>query len=472
MKKMSRWLQLAGVISITGAVVLGAHQAAGAEPSAFKDVPATHWAYETVMWSKSNGISDGYPDGTFQPSKAVTESEFLVMLLRAYPEFQLEEKKAGEAWYAPYYKLAEELYWTVSGEPSKPITRGQAAELMVSVTDQLLTETESIQWLLDKGIAQGKNGPGVDGFARKDALSRAEAQTFLYRLKQQVAKVTSPDLIEPEIELQGISIGDSESQVIRQLGEPNRKDRLNSKMEWYIYNRDYSKYVQVGIMDKKVVALFSNGTGWSFGGVSYDKGLSDLKAWADGLWGDNKQVDDHVVYYLPRGLQIKLFTDAHEDGRVDGVFVTSDNNFDYIFGMDVIEDTLKSYELEVLDLTNTFRVSKGLQALTWNDQAAEAARLHSEDMAKRSFFDHTNPDGKSPGDRMAAQGLTSYRTWGENIAAGYTDAIDAHYGWVNSAGHRKNLLNSNYTWLGVGVKAAMNESEFGIYYTQNFYTPR
>ncbi|MNZ83688.1 Cysteine-rich secretory protein family protein [compost metagenome] len=225
-------------------------------------------------------------------------------------------------------------------------------------------------------------------------------------------------------------------------------------------------------MDKKVVALFSNGTGWSFGGVSYDKGLSDLKAWADGLWGDNKQVDDHVVYYLPRGLQIKLYTDAHEDGRVDGVFVTSDNNFDYIFGMDVTEDTLKSYELEVLDLTNTFRVSKGLQALTWNDQAAEAARLHSEDMAKRSFFDHTNPDGKSPGDRMAAQGLTSYRTWGENIAAGYTDAIDAHYGWVNSAGHRKNLLNSNYTWLGVGVKAAMNESEFGIYYTQNFYTPR
>ncbi|MNI91899.1 Cysteine-rich secretory protein family protein [compost metagenome] len=54
--------------------------------------------------------------------------------------------------------------------------------------------------------------------------------------------------------------------------------------------------------------------------------------------------------------------------------------------MDVTEDTLKSYELEVLDLTNTFRVSKGLQALTWNDQAAEAARLHSEDMAKRSFL--------------------------------------------------------------------------------------
>ncbi|MNZ44618.1 Cysteine-rich secretory protein family protein [compost metagenome] len=471
MKKISGWLRLSGALGIAGAVLLGSNQAA-AELLAFKDLPATHWAYDTVMWSKSNGISDGYPDGTFRPSNAVTESEFLVMLLRAYPEIQLEDKQEGEAWYAPYYRYAEEMYWTVYNEPSKPITRGQAAELMIGVTNELLTETESIQWLLDKGIAQGKTGPGVDGFARQDVLSRAEAQTFLYRLKQHVPKVTSPDLIQPEIELQGISIGDSESQVISLMGEPDRKDQLNSKMEWYIYNRDYSKYAQVGIMDKKVIALFSNGTGWNFGDTSYDKGLADLKSQADALWGDNKLVDDNVVYYLPRGLQIKLFTDAHEDGRVDGVYVTSNNSFDYVFEMEITEDTLKSYELEILDLTNTFRVSKGLQALTWNDQAAEAARLHSADMAKRSFFDHTNPDGKSPGDRMAAQGLISYQTWGENIAAGYTNAIDAHYGWVNSLGNRKNLLNSNFTWLGVGVKALMDDSEFGIYYTQNFYTPR
>ncbi|MNJ55253.1 Cysteine-rich secretory protein family protein [compost metagenome] len=139
--------------------------------------------------------------------------------------------------------------------------------------------------------------------------------------------------------------------------------------------------------------------------------------------------------------------------------------------MKITEDTYRSYELEILDLTNVFRVSKGVSTLTWNDQAAVAARLHSADMAAQNYFEHNNLEGKTPGDRMAAQGLISFKAWGENIAAGHTNAIDAHYGWINSLGHRVNLLRGEYTWLGVGVKRAEENSKYGIYYTQNFYTP-
>lgn len=470
MKRMKRWLQLAGIMGIAGTVLLGSQQITLASESVtFTDVPSSHWAYPTVMWSKDQGITDGYPDGTFKPSKPVTESEFLVMLLRAYPEIQLGEKGLDEAWHEPYYRLARELKWPIYGIPSDVITRGRAAQLMVEILGQSLAKVEAAQILLDKGIAQGKKGAGVDGFAVNDALTRAEAQTFLYKLKQQLPKVTDPEMVIPDIELQGVRIGDTEAKVVATLGEPDRKDTLNDKMKWYIYKGYYKNYMQIGIMDQKVVALFSVGTGWRFNGTD-EISLADLKVRAEGLWGEELE-SDNVLLYTPRGVVIKLFTDAHEAGRLDGLFVTSNYAFDNIYEMEVTEDTYRSYELEILDLTNVFRVSKGLGTLTWNDQAADAARLHSADMAARNYFEHNNLEGKTPGDRMAAQGLISFKAWGENIAAGHTNAIDAHYGWVNSLGHRINLLREQFAWLGVGVKRAEKNNEYGIYYTQNFYTP-
>lgn len=467
---MKRWLQLAGMMCVAGTILLGSQQSALASESlTFTDVPDSHWAYSTVMWAKNQGITDGYPDGTFKPSKPVTESEFLVMLFRAYPEIQLDSKQTNEAWHEPYYRLAREWDWPVYGIPSEVINRGRAAQLMVEMLGQSLTKTEAAQILLDKGIAQGKKGSGVDGFAINDALTRAEAQTFLYQLKQQLPKVTDPHMVIPDIELQGVRMGDSEAKVIATLGEPDRKDTLNADMQWYIYKGNYKNYIQVGIMDQKVTALFSNGTGWRFDGKD-EIGLTDLKTRAEELWGKSEVVND-TVFYMPRSIQIKLYTDSYEEGRIDGLFITSKTEFDLAHYMDITEDTLKSYELEILDLTNVFRVSKGLQPLLWNEQAAASARLHSADMAARDFFDHTNPEGKTPGDRMAAQGLIFFKAWGENIAAGHSNAIDAHYGWVNSAGHRKAMLNAKYTWLGVGVKTAIDQSKYGTYYTQNFFTP-
>ena len=114
----------------------------------------------------------------------------------------------------------------------------------------------------------------------------------------------------------------------------------------------------------------------------------------------------------------------------------------------------------------------GLSPFTWNETAAKAARLHSADMGKRNYFDHTNPDGKTPIDRLKASGAGPYRLWGENIAAGQSNAIDAHYSWLNSPGHRKNMLHSGATTLGVGVARGISTSDYDIYYTQNFFTPR
>lgn len=108
--------------------------------------------------------------------------------------------------------------------------------------------------------------------------------------------------------------------------------------------------------------------------------------------------------------------------------------------------------------------------LTWNDVLATAARLHSEDMCKRKFFDHTNPDGKSPFDRMTAAGY-KYAAAGENIAAGQTSPEDVMSGWMKSPGHCENIMNALFTELGVGY-AACAGGQYPSYWTQKFGKPR
>ncbi|WHX49024.1 S-layer homology domain-containing protein [Paenibacillus woosongensis] len=174
----NRWLKIAGVVSIAAAVWIGVPKGIWAAPSMFADVPSSHWAYEKIMWSKDQGIASGYPDGSFKPSKSVTEAEFLVMLLRTYPELQIEAAKADEIWHAPYYRLAKELNLQVKQQPHESITRGHAAQLMTGMMGTTLTVTEAVQFMLDEGFAEGKNGSGVGGFAPNDTLTRAEAQTF------------------------------------------------------------------------------------------------------------------------------------------------------------------------------------------------------------------------------------------------------------------------------------------------------
>ncbi len=87
-------------------------------------------------------------------------------------------------------------------------------------------------------------------------------------------------------------------------------------------------------------------------------------------------------------------------------------------------------------------------------------------MAAQNYFDHTALDGRSPGDRIAAAGYEAW-SWGENIAAGYTSPQSVVDGWMNSPGHRANILNSGFCDIGVGY-AYDGESHYRYYWTQNF----
>jgi uncharacterized protein YkwD len=111
--------------------------------------------------------------------------------------------------------------------------------------------------------------------------------------------------------------------------------------------------------------------------------------------------------------------------------------------------TQSSYEAEVVRLTNVERAKAGCGALTVDSSLTRSAGGHAADMVARHFFDHTNPDGKDPFERMADAGFHG-SAMAENIAMGYATPQAAITGWMNSSGHRANMLNCGYNRIGVG----------------------
>lgn len=110
---------------------------------------------------------------------------------------------------------------------------------------------------------------------------------------------------------------------------------------------------------------------------------------------------------------------------------------------------LSAYERAVVDLTNRYREQYGLAPLTADPKLCELARMKSQDMRDKGYFDHHSPTYGSPFEMMKRFGV-SYRTTGENIAMGYRTAQSVVEGWMNSPGHRANILNAGFTRIGVG----------------------
>ena len=141
-------------------------------------------------------------------------------------------------------------------------------------------------------------------------------------------------------------------------------------------------------------------------------------------------------------------------------------NYDLIYpgqqiNIPTVNSSTAAYEAEVVRLVNEERSKHGLAPLIQDWQLSRVARYKSQDMRDLGYFSHTSPTYGSPFDMMRSFGI-SYRTAGENIAKGYQSPEAVVRGWMNSPGHRANILNSSYTHIGVGYVAS------GNYWTQMF----
>ncbi|MGW0824500.1 CAP domain-containing protein [Streptomyces sp. NPDC002845] len=119
---------------------------------------------------------------------------------------------------------------------------------------------------------------------------------------------------------------------------------------------------------------------------------------------------------------------------------------------------------EVIALTNAERAGAGLPPLAADPYLTTAAQAHSADMVARAFYSHTSPDGSEPWHRAAAAGSTR-RTIGENIACGQRSPAEVVRGWMDSPGHRANILKPDFTHIGIGFAGG---GSAGTYWTQLF----
>jgi uncharacterized YkwD family protein len=129
---------------------------------------------------------------------------------------------------------------------------------------------------------------------------------------------------------------------------------------------------------------------------------------------------------------------------------------------------LKEKELEVFFLTNKERENEGKNALSLNVYLSYVASLKSEDMYAKQYFDHASPTFGSPFAMMDDFEIT-YKMAGENIAAGYKSSENVVDAWMNSEGHRENIVKDGFTEIGIGVIEKVGQ--YDTYWTQLFRTP-
>lgn len=131
---------------------------------------------------------------------------------------------------------------------------------------------------------------------------------------------------------------------------------------------------------------------------------------------------------------------------------------------DNVTGEFAAFQKEVVRLVNVERQKQGLGKLSLNAKLSNVATLKSQDMINKNYFDHTSPTYGSPFDMMKQFNI-SYKTAGENIAKGQKTPAEVVKAWMNSQGHRENILNKNYTEIGIGVAKDANGT---LYWTQMF----
>lgn len=471
----------------------------------FEDVNEAHWAADEIEYISKNDIANGYSDGTFRPNENVTRGQVAKMIVSALdlpvessPDIRFQDVDRDDPLYPYIAAVAEEGIMKGSdGEfrPQKELSRAEMA-VVLSRAFQLKGESElefadiskdywaapAIQRLVQNGITSGHS----DGrFEPGDLTSRAHFSVFLARCldeKYRVEKINTPssevNSEEKAWSFRGVTLGDDAGKVTGLLGEANSIESSRYGFDWHIYHDDYSQFVQYGIREGKVVAIYSNQDTWtSENNLRMNETKEDvIDALGDPLssirkGGGNFSVETSSAgTYKQNDQYTTYFYDAHRNHLITGVLIIDKEEEEQFrqFYAEPTKELKESYERQVFYLANAQRKRFDRGLLKWDDLVSSTARSHSAHMAGENFFDHTNPDGEDPFDRMESDGVTFFNA-AENIAYGQMSPIYAHHSWMNSKSHRQALLG-DYTRLGVGV--AFHEIKKQPYYTQNFYTPR
>ncbi len=473
----------------------------------FNDIRNDYWAKESIDYLSDSEIINGYSDGSFKPNQTITRIQTAIMITKALdldttnlPSIDYKDVSEDMTGYKSIAAVTKEgIFSGSNGQfmPYKPLTRAEMAVVLTSMYEidstweEDFTDISSNHWayhaietIADYGITTGYPDKT---FRPNNPTTRAQFSVFMHNVLENEAfdyssttdeeksdQTTDKDdntedqaeESEREFTFKGIGIGDSEQTVLDVLGEPKRIDQSRKSYQWYIYS-DEQKALQIGIQDNEVVAVFTNADM-----MEHTDGLSIHHSTNEDvfeLYGE-KEMDSSFgttdTPYMVHNNSVKFYFDRHNNHILSGVYIFKNSG---ITSDNITSAMLSDWEKEIFEQTNSFRYKYNKNPVKHHETAATTAREHSTDMLNRDYFDHVNPDGLDPFDRMSNNGI-NYTTAGENIAfisGGVFESFDLYYLWVNSLGHRQTMLNENFTHLGVGLDG----KDRAFYGTQNFVTP-
>ena len=457
----------------------------------FTDVPDGIWYHNAVEFAYENQLFNGTSATTFSPEGSMTRAMLVTVLWRQAGSPESDAAVPFTDLRANWYRAA--VRWAYENEvvngitattfvPDRPVTREQMVTILYryanrsgydcSATNRLNAfydrdtisnfAKDAFHWAVGAGIINGVSSTRLDPAG---TASRAQVATIVMRFVNLFDDDPTNDPVPPEdpdeapeppvpaasvdsIQVSGKSyrLGMTVSQLTQQAGQPSEKLTVLEGYTWYVYGADtYQHFFLAGVYGDQVVSLCASGPGFSYMGHK----MGDAKFSVD----------------ASSSCSVDLMFDQNDSNIFHCVQLTSKS----YSGSYTVSATKLANESKVdFHLVNAFRVYHGAGVLSWSDKAATSARLHSADMAANNYFSHTSLDGRSPSDRMEAQGI-NWWSCGENIAAGYYSGVEAHNSWVNSSGHRDNMLTPYFTNLGVGF-AYQSSATYRIYATENFFS--
>lgn len=333
---------------------------------------------------------------------------------------------------------------------------------------------EAINDFTYMGLVQGTAENKL--FAQRNA-TKEEAIALTLRIYEHFKYMPLYEQKNQNIVIQGISIGNSKEKVKEKLGEPLRIDQSEYGFEWYIYHNDFSNYLQVGIKNNTVVALYTNQSNWKAkNGISMGMTRTEIsQKYGRPVQNIEKANHTHmftpldaVDRYMEEDYYVYFFYDSFKKDTLAGVMLIhriAERELEGYQGQ-LTEEVRQGYQKQIFDLANTERVKAGKKPLQWDEKVARVAYQHSLDMATNHYFSHHGLDKSTLETRLKKANIV-YQKAGENIGMNL-NGILTHYMWMNSKAHRENILG-DYTKLGVGTAFHIHEDPYAVYHTQNFY---
>lgn len=374
----------------------------------FSDISSEHWAYRSVQKMLDKKILNGFPDGTFRPENSVTRAEFSKMFTGAFGfTVRTAEEYANVLQYLPDAEAESWYYPYVCAALPCMFTARSGFR-----PDEAMTREDAAHAM---SVIYGYMEPGGDSLSAREELGNT---------------------LSAFTDSAQISDGKKESVALA---------------------------VQNGLMEGKGNGIFAPKEPLTRAEICVlVMRALDTKGTPPAEVLTRLQGSEYKIVYEPSDITLPASPENNPGNTPSASPVPSEPPSD-----ETSSSSVSEMEKKVWELTNQARAKEGLSALQYDEKIADTARAHSADMAVRRFFDHTNPDGKSPFDRMKAAGFR-YSTAAENIAWNQRSPEAVMDSWLNSPGHRANILNANLTHLGVGLHIATDGS---YYWTQNFYTP-